>query len=407
MQSDMSTSLAPTAPITEAGHYPLDLTGPNSHMLVREAGVGGLVIGPPAMGRKADLHVAPDMPIDWRIFDRFATPAGAPWPRFIRYTGGDMGFFDWARARPIEDLAWCPVLPADVVVDAGQSNIGELAIELDEPGGHLHLILPKREIDDYGRLTVKGDLARFSAEGDMPFALTLAPRPTQRRAAGSMQLPDMGALQQVARLTLHNGPMAQPISLHCLKRFPNLISLNLWGGFTDLEALADQTRLEELELRFMPDLHGLPGLDSWPNLDRLIAFNVEEAAGKRLRQQLKARAATRPWTGHASVNQLRKPEWWAAEYGRPFSAWPKRLAKLANEAYDLALAALANGHSLADAEAALIAFTVRFNGLESIETGERDDLGDAIWQLGRSDHAMRLGVTEDMAQSWFDNARDY
>lgn len=157
----------------------------------------------------------------------------------------------------------------------------------------------------------------------------------------------------------------------------------------------------------MPDLEGLPPLSAWPQLSRFIAYNVEELAGKRLRQQMKARANIRPWTEHASVSQLRKPEWWTAEYGRPFSSWPKRLAKLANEAYSTAQAALAKVRSFHDAEAAITAFTVRFNTLKGIETTEREDLSEAVWQLSQSEHQIGQPITEEMAQRWFDAARDY
>lgn len=397
----------PTGSITDAGRYLIDLTGSRSHTLIREMGIGGLAIGPASLGKKADLHVAPEERIDWTVFDPFATPAGSPWPRFLHYAGGDMGFFDWSRERPIERMEWIPILQEDIAIDASGSNVQGLSIRLDRPGGHLHLTLPKRDVCEYVRLSVMGDLSRFSADGDMPFSLTLTPRTSPRKTGDSCLLPDMGALHRVASLTLNNEPMAQPISLECLNRFPNLTSLSLSGSFSDLDQLAGQVRLESLALRFMADLDGLPALSIWPDLASFIAFNIEEAAGRRLRQQLKARAAVRPWAGASSVSQLRKPGWWDAEFGRPFSAWPRRLAKLANEAYDAALAALAKAHSIADAEAAFTAFTERFNTLKDIETIESDDLGEAVWQLSQSDHAARLEVTEEMAQRWFDEIRDY
>ncbi|GIO54578.1 hypothetical protein J21TS7_28960 [Paenibacillus cineris] len=220
-------------------------------------------------------------------------------------------------------------------------------------------------------------------------------------------MPDLGELHQVTSLALQNTPMGQPVSLECLNRFPNLNSLSLWGNFCDMDVLARQARLTNLELRFMPDLKDLPPLDTWPMLDRFIAYNVEEMTGKRLKQQMKARAKIRPWSGHASVSQLRKPEWWSTEFGRPFSSWPKRLAKVANEAYNVAQASLSQARSFADAEAAITAFTVRFNTLKGIETTEREDLGEAIWQLSQSDHLIGQPITEEMAQRWFDAARNY
>lgn len=387
--------------------HEIDLTGPRSHTLVIEPGVGSLTVGPASLGKKADLHVGPDERIDWTVFNAFTTPAGYPWPRVVRYTGGDTGFFDWARDRPIEQMAWVPILPADTTIDASAAQVQSLSIELDQPGAHIYLSLPKTQAGKYFRLSVKGDVARFSAAGSLPSWLELTPHTSPRRNNGSYQLPEMGVLHQVATLALKNGPLRQPISLQCLSRFPNLESLSLWGNFCDLEQLARLPRLKSLELRFMPDLNGLPALNTWPDLDGFIAFNIEETAGKRLRQQLKSRAAVRAWAEHSSVTQLRKPEWWSAEFGRPFSAWPARLAKLANETYDAAQAALAKARTIADAEAAFTAFTVRFNKVESIQTTERDDLGEAVWQLSQSGPMTKLGVTEEMAQRWFDKARDY
>nr|WP_225445548.1 hypothetical protein [Paenibacillus arenosi] len=67
-----------SASIREAGRYPIDLTGPRSHILVTRPGVGSLSIGPSHLGKKVDLHVPSDVRINWSVFDAFATPAGSP-----------------------------------------------------------------------------------------------------------------------------------------------------------------------------------------------------------------------------------------------------------------------------------------------------------------------------------------
>lgn len=407
---DSSNAAADNRPdtlLTGPGSYPIDLTGAASHTLVRTLGVGSLVISPPGSAAKPDLQVAADLKINWAVFNPFATPAGSPWPRVIHYTGNDQSIFEWARQRPIEQLTWVPGLDTDTVVDASQSSIRTLAIQLGVPGASLQMLLPGQEIAANLHLSISGDIGRFSVQGQLPHSLSLAPETGSRRETTAFQLPDMGELHDVHDLMLVNKPMARPVSLKCLSRFKHLKSLSLYGNFVDLEALAAQPQLQNLQLRYMPSLEGLPALSYWPALDGFIAFNVEEAAGKRLRQQLKTRAQLRAWTGHASVSQLRKASWWESEFGRPFSAWPKRLAKQANEAFDAAVASLASAHSLADGEAAFTEFTQRFNTLKGIETAEREDLGEAIWQLSRSEHAVRIGVTEELAQRWFDAARDY
>ncbi|WP_042161251.1 hypothetical protein [Paenibacillus gorillae] len=401
MQND--NQVRPSVSTREDAHYPIDLTGPSSHSLVMRPGVGSLSIGPSQLGKKADLHVSSDARIDWTVFNPFTTPAGSPWPRFLYYSGSDAGFLEWAQKRPIEEIKWAPVLPADTVADASQSILHRFHIELGQSGGRLSLRLPNASC----RLSVSGDLTRFSATGNLPSSLALAPHTSRRKTDPPFRLPDLGELYGVTSLTLQNEPLGQPISLSCLDHFPNLESLSLWGSFCDMELLASHVRLTNLELRFMPDLEGMPFLETWPLLERFIAYNVEEAAGKRLKQQMKARAKIRPWAGYVSVSQLRKAEWWAAEFGRPFSSWPKRMAKLANEAYNEAQASLAQARSFVEAEAAITAFTLRFNSLKGIETTEREDLGEAVWQLSQSDHQIGQPLTEEMAQRWFDAARDY
>ncbi|MCM3782044.1 hypothetical protein M3231_03580 [Neobacillus mesonae] len=389
--------------VSENGRFPIDLTGPGSHTLVRQAGVGSLSIGPSHLGKKVDLHVAPDVHIDWTVFDVFSTPAGSPWPRFLHYTGSNVSFFDWAKKRRIEEMTWAPILSTDTLVDASRSDIHGLHIELNQPGGRLSLKLSKGCF----HLSVSGDLSRFSATGDMPSSLTLTPRTSRRKNDPPFLIPDLGELHQVTSLALQNAPLGQPISLECLNQFPNLNSLSLWGNFCDVDLLARQTGLTNLELRFMPDLGDLPSLNVWPLLDSFIAYNVDEFTGKRLKQEMKKRAETRPWIGHASVSKLRKHEWWSTEFERPFWAWPKRLAKLANEAFNVAQTNLAQARNFADAEAVITAFTVRFNTLKGIETTEREDLGEAVWQLCQSDHMIGQPITEDIAQRWFDSARNY
>lgn len=403
---EMSTDnqALPPAPITVPGNYVIDLTGPGSHTLVRKAGVGSLSIGPKELKQPAELLVAADERMNWSVFEPFATPAGSPWPRYLRYTGGDTGFLEWAEQRPIEEMSWTPVLPEAAELDASRADIYGLNITMSlQSGGLLRMKLPEKLY----RLSLSGDLTRFSASGHLPDYLALVPDTSRRKSDAPYRLPDLGVLNGVTTLALNSPPLGQPISLAGLEQFPNLESLSLWGSFCDLDALARLTGLTSLELRFMPELDGLPSLEAWPLLDQFIAFNVEEAGGKRLRQQMKARAKVRPWDKYASVSQLRKPEWWLSEYGRPFSAWPKRLAKLANEAYDAAEAAMAEARNLEEAEAAITAFTLRFNSLKGVETSEREDLGEAVWQLSQSEHQIGQPITEELAQGWFDAARDY
>lgn len=397
----------PQTRISGEGRFAIDLTGPRSHVLVCKAGVGSLSIGPATLGKKADLHVGAHERIDWSVFDRFATPSGSAWPRFIYYTGATTGAFEWAERRRIERLTWVPTLSEDAFVDARRAIIGTLAIELERAKERLSFFLPSGEASTRFSLFLGGDLARFAAAGDAPSTLTLAPRTRATGHGSPYTLPDMGILQQVSSLSLQNGPLAQPISLECVTRFPNLTSLSLHGAFSDLDQLATAPGLRRIALRFMPSVDGLPTLDAWPTLDSFIAWNIDEAGGKRLRAQVKKRGASRPWLEHASVTKLRKPEWWQKEFDRLFAAWRPRLAKIANASYDQAKAALETARSLKEAQTILVGFAKRFNEVAGIETTEREDLAAAVERLSAIPQATALGVTEEIALRWFNESRDY
>ncbi|MHC0507297.1 hypothetical protein [Achromobacter aegrifaciens] len=392
----------PAGSVSEAGHYQVSLTAAGSHVFAREAGRGNLIIGPASMGKKADLHVAGDEAINWAAFEPFSTPAGSPWPRHIDYYGNDSGFFGWSRGREIEQFSWAPAYSGRRAIDAGAARIQTLRIRLDQVSGHLEARLP--QVRD---LELFGDLTRIAVAGELPDMLSLRPALGRRTGVAPYALPDLGPLQDVRALALHGAPLGQPISLQGIDRFPELESLSLWGGFSGWEALARLPRLTSLEIRFTPDLDGLPELASWPALDRFIAYNVDEAAGKRLKAQMKAREKVRAWGGYNSVSQLRKREWWQSEYGRPFSGWNSRMAKSANTAYDTARSALESASNTVEVQAAISVFTRHFNGMKGIETSEREDIGEAVWQFSQLAQVERLGVSEAQTQRWFDEARDY
>lgn len=402
MSVPIDVSGEPAGSVSDAGSYRLSLTAPGSHVLANEAGRGNLIIGSACLGKKADLRVAPDEAINWAAFDPFSTPAGSPWPRHIDYHGNDNSFFAWSQQRAIEQFSWAPAFADRRAVDASAARIQTLYIRLEGVSGCLEATLPQ-----IGNLALSGDLSRIAVAGQLPSLLSLHPALGRRPGSAAHVLPDLGLLQNVSELALYGAAQGQAISLEGIDRFPALESLSLHGSFTDWEALAGLPRLTNLEIRFAPDLEGLPELASWPLLDRFIAYNVDEAAGKSLKAQLKAREKVRAWGGYTSVSKLRKPEWWQSEYGRPFSGWSGRMAKAANAAYDAAQSALESARSAEETRAAITAFASYFNGMKGIETTEREDLGEAVWQFSQLAQVAGLGVTEEQAQSWFDEARDY
>ncbi|MNN04607.1 hypothetical protein D3C81_1173370 [compost metagenome] len=402
VSAPIDVSARPVGSVSDAGRYQLNLTGSHSHVLNNEAGRGNLIIGPASMGKKADLHVVPDAAINWSAFTPFSTPAGSPWPRYISYYGNDSDFFDWAVQRRIESFVWAPAFAERRSINASASQISMLQIRLGDVSGHLNLMLPKD-----GQLELVGDLSRFTAAGNLPHSLSLAPALSRRQSDAPYTLPELGLLHGVPSLSLNSKPLGQSISLRAIEHFSQLDSLALHGNFTDWAALAKLPRLKRLEIRFAPDLTGLPSLDVWPELDMLIAYNVDEAAGKRLKAQMKAREKVRAWNDYASVSKLRNAQWWHSAYGRPFAGWSSRMAKAANTAYDVALGALENAENAQTAKAVITDFANHFNTMKGIETAQREDLGEAVWQFSQLAHIARLGVTADQAQQWFDEARDY
>lgn len=402
MSQPIDVSGQPAGSVTGDGRYLLGLTGPGSHVLVREPGRGNLIIGPAGMGAKADLHVASDDVILWPAFEPFATPAGSPWPRHIDYHGNDSGFVGWSAQRAIEQFSWAPAFADARRIDARPARIQMLQIRLAAVSGHLDIVLPRDT-----RLGLHGDLARITVSGALPDLLSLHPALGRRPGLAPYALPDLGALQGVSTLALYGEPVAQAISLRGIERFAALEHLSLWGAFTDWDALARLPGLKSLEIRHTPDLEGLPALATWPSLERFIGFNIDDAGGKRLKAQMKAREKLRPWAGYSSVSKLRKPDWWQSEYGRPFSAWSGRMAKAANTAYDAARQALEGAATVDAARAAIEVFARHFNGMTGIETAEREDIGEAVWQFSQLARVVELGVTEAQAQRWFDGARDY
>lgn len=402
MSEPMDVSAHAAGSVTADGRYTLNLTGPGSHVLVIEPGRGVAVLGPASLGRKADLHLSPDAAIHWPAFDPFATPAGSPWPRNIDYYGNDSGFFAWSQRRAVEQFRWTPVFTDRRSVDASVASIRMLQLRLTQLSGHLSIVLPAD-----GSLSVEGDLARVTVGGGVPATLLL--RPTLGRRPGQVpyELPALGLLQEVTSLSLEGAPLGQAISLQGIERFASLERLALSGSFTDWQALAGLRHLTSLELRFVPDLQGLPALERWPALASMIVWNVDEGAGKRLKAQIGTLAKARGWAGHALISKLRKPDWWHSEYGRPFAGWNSRQAKAANAAYDSAREALDGAADIAAVQAAVTTFTRQFNAMKGIETAQREDIGEAVWQFSQLARVGALGLSDAQLQQWFDEAREY
>jgi len=399
--------------VEEYGNYPIDLAAPNSHLFKKRKGYP-LTIAPKSLDEKADFIVEPEECINWHALTvPFVSRAGGLITACLSYTGNDSGFFAWSHTCPINEITWMPLLAEDCAVDAGNAKIHRLTLLMKYQGAHLHLKLSALSFKDsrhgLSELILKGDLSRLSFSGNLPtnLRLRLCPSTGRRQDSAPYQLPDLGLLHNVAQLDLHNEPLAQPISLACLARFSSLEYLDIYGNFCDFEYLLSLKHLKYLGFRYAPNLKGFPDLADFEQLESLIIWNAEEATGKRLRKQFKARAAVRPWQEYSGVSKLRKPEWWEKEYGNPFREWRGKLKKIADSAYQTAQTTLQQAVTQEQAQAAFSAFAERFNHRNDIETIEREDIGEAVFKLAQLPHLAELGVSEEMAQQWFDEVRDY
>jgi len=384
----------------------ISLTGPDSHLLVRKPGVGSLSVGP--AGRRADLHVDPDAPIDWSVFDELTTPAGGRWPRYLSYTGNDDSVFAWARERPVEGLRLEPLRDADW--DASAADLRELTVISNGP--RVRVCLPSPTV--LRHLTVQGDPARFEivAHPDgLPgtVALVLPARPTGDRmpapasgVGGARALPPLPALAGVRALAVHSEPTDLPLDCRGLSQFRALRRLHVWGAIAHPEALAELP-LDALELRYVPDLDGLPDLAAWPALSHVIGWNIDEAGGRRLRSQLRALPQER-LGDHCSVGKLRSRRWFVEEYGLPFSAWAVRTAKPATKAFKVAAAAVAGARELGEVRQGITGFVGTVNDLAGIETSERDDVATAVTLLAA---LAAVPVGPQQALAWFEATRDF
>jgi len=372
----------------------LSLTGPDSHTFVRESGVGNISIGPAVAGRpEPTIVVGVDDPIDWSAFDPLRTPSGDPWPRWIYYHGNDTGFVAWSGRRRIESFDWAPAGPA--VLDANAAGIRGLGLTL-RGGAHLEIVLPAR-----CSVTVSGDLSLLhpTLAGEHCPHLRFAPATRPGRDSEPLPLPAFPALAAAGSVDVQNEPMRQAVDCTSLAQFPGVRALSLFGAVTGLAELARLTGLTSLELRYCPDLSALPPLSTWPGLTRVLAWNVEEATGRRLRTEVRGRGYA-----FASVTQLRTPQWFTTEYGLPFSGWPRSTARKATRGYRAAAAAIGQAATEQEVATAVRGFVKAVNALPGIETTEREDAAAAVVQLAGG---APVDVPAKSALAWFDAERDF
>lgn len=379
----------------------LSLTGPGSHMLVSKPGMGNVSIGSTG-GRDGnpDLVVGADDRINWAAFN--PSTVGYAWPRGIQYEGNDLGFFEWSERRPIETFFWTPARAVDI--DARYARISRLWLTLR--GAPMRIVLP-RASNGLVNVSVTGDLSLLTVDLVAPDecpSLAFYPDTEPSREAEPLRLPTLEALAGCRSIDVYVSPLRQPFDCASLTQFSTVRHVSLSGGVANVAALADLREVETLRLLYCPDLSALPPLATWPNLRTVLASNIDQTAGKRLRAEIRALTNSgRAWE-RASVTELRRPDWFDREYGLPFSQWSARTARAATAAFRAAAVTISACETQVDVERAITLFVDEINRMPNIYSVEREDVGEAVCQLA---HMSPFDVPDDLALTWFDATRDF
>ena len=370
----------------------LSLTGPDSHSLALEVGVGSLRIAPDPAGTQHELNAAPDDVINWAVFDDMRTGGGSNWPRWINYEGNDTSLFNWMHTRRTEAVSFTP--HKDMELDLSDCKLTALTLY---PRKHrMRIVLPRA----LHSLSIVGNpaLVQCSSQEDMG-SLRIALGGGANGALTSVA--NLSYLHQSKNLSIRNAVLGAPFDCKSLLEYRQLRSISLYGTMSHLEALAE-LQLEALELRFIADLTGLPELSAWPQLRGLIAWNADETIGRRLRKEIKSRSTCDG--DHFSVSQLRNREWFVEECGLPFGAWSSKNEKAASKAFKSAAKRLRAANGNDDARAAVVEFVERINQLQGIETAERDDVSVAAGLLATICPDL---VSAEQVDAWLNDTRDF
>lgn len=383
--------------------YYLSLTGENSHVIDLMISQGRLSIGTEGVSTgKYDVLVQPGQKINWDTFNGLFTHYGEQmkdeypygnWPRAITYSGMDMGFITWTSKRKTEDLYWTPT--EDVTADLEKSMICRLKLVLD------HKV----------KVTIGPGTQWLFLEGD--------PKNLEIRATGKepildfnmtgytdpekiYRIPDLKDLHGAESVYVRVSPLGDPFDCRSLLQFPGLKDLHISGYICNAGALSELKGLESLWFNTVPDLTDLPAADCWEHLDRFVGVDIDEATGKEIKKQLKALQKEREIDTH--IAKLRSRTWFETEYINPFKDWEGKQGKKASGLYKDTLKEIAKAEDEAAVREHIISFTKAFNECDDIETGEREDIWDAVSRLVT---ASGFKISEDTYMNWFDEARDY
>lgn len=381
--------------------YVISLTGKDSHKIIREPGVGSISIGTKGVSSgEFDVWVEENDTINWDAFNQFYVPATlskkekypyGDWPRFIHYSGTDLGFIEWSKKRKIEQLDWYP--QKDIRADFSNSNISCLEVHASKK---IQLLLGENII----YLKLYGNLNNYIIEkcSKVPYLIFL---PKYEKNIISYSLPIFSTLVEAEEVYVSVDPCYPPFDCNSLLQFPNLKQLYLEGNITNLHALKELKLLEKIGVWNARDLSNFPNLSDWKNLYDFVAINIDETVGKRLRSELRGLKKIKMMEEYSNVSKLRSPEWFESNYGIPFASW-ERGEKKALAIYKKCLKKVNEAKSENDVKEAIIEYTEEFNKMRNIESEERDDIYISLCKI--MDNS-QIKITREKWFSWFDSTR--
>jgi len=115
---------------------------------------------------------------------------------------------------------------------------------------------------------------------------------TEKKNNTPVFLPKFEALKDITTINISTPVGGQPFDCGSLLQFKKLKTVRLNGNMCNMEALG-KLNLSGIEVRYCPDMSGLPPLSTWADLNYCIFWNVEEVRGKALRKELKELEKTR------------------------------------------------------------------------------------------------------------------
>lgn len=380
----------------------ISLTGELSHQANIVMGQGSFGIGVKGIDseRVIDAWVNKDDKIYWESFNKCQifhplkeSEEYSVWPRFFYYTGNDIGFIKWSQKRHIEDFTWKP--QKEMNVDFSDSHINYLYIHTNHK-----LNLTFGNYINY--LDLYGDLNDFIIEKCQKVP-SLGFYIKNDGTKEKYTIPNYENFHDAEELLVEVAPNGAPFDCKSILQFPNLKLLHLIGNVTNLSVLKELKHLDKLGFWNSPDLTDLPNLDSWKELTKFVAVNIDENIGKRLKEEIKVLKKLNQYE-LLSVSKLRNKLWFETEYGLPFSNWESQKEKKATNIYKKCLKEVKLSKSDDDIKNAILEYTNNFNKMDNIETVEREDIYNGLITIMKNSP---IDIKYDKWSNWFDETRDF